>query len=160
MSLAACNKKRTAGILFSWILVAACMVLIFMLSHQVELESAALSRGFLKKLIELFNLNIPHNTLRKIAHTFEYFLLAVLIFNASRLSWHKSRPYFTFLLSVFYSVTDEIHQRFIPGRGCRFSDVCIDAAGAAAGIFLCLLAVTIFNRFKRREKRCGEKPAK
>lgn len=34
---------------------------------------------------------------------------------------------------VFYACTDEFHQHFVPGRSCRFFDVCVDSAGALAG---------------------------
>lgn len=145
------NKKNFIIILSAWLLVASCMAAIFHLSNQVAAESAELSKGFLDRILEFFNINIDQNGIRKFAHGFEYFGLAGLVFLAARLSWHKSRPYFTFLFSLVYSFSDEIHQYFVPGRACRFTDVLIDCSGAALAILLCLLAVYLLNRMKRRK---------
>ncbi len=155
-------RKRKIFILcfFTWLLVASWMVMIFILSNQPASESAKLSSAFLQKIIELLNIIISTHTIRKAAHAFEYFMLGIFVFIASRFTWNKPKPYFTFLFSVLYSATDEIHQHFIPGRACRFSDICIDSAGAAAGIILCLLTVYVFNVLKRRKKRCVEKLTK
>ena len=146
------NRKIFFICFFAWLLVAAWMVLIFLLSNQPSNESDALSLGLLGKIMALFNINLTDHIVRKTAHAFEYFMLASLIFNASRRTWHKSRPFLTFLIALLYSVSDEFHQRFIPGRAARFSDVCIDCAGVVAGILFCIAAVTIFNKLKQRKK--------
>lgn len=39
-------------------------------------------------------------------------------------------------LAVAYALTDEAHQAFTPGRHPALSDVAIDAAGAAAGVWV------------------------
>ena len=39
-------------------------------------------------------------------------------------------------LAVFYAVTDELHQSFVPGRHASAADVLIDAVGAALGLYL------------------------
>ena len=154
------NRNRRFISIFAWFLVAVCMVIIFLLSNQVADESAALSEGFLSKIMELFNTVIGLNTIRKTAHAFEYFGLAVLIFHAAYWTWHKSRPCFTFLIALLYSISDEIHQIFVPGRACRITDICIDSLGAIAGILLCLTAVYLFNKLKRRRRLCKEKSTK
>jgi VanZ family protein len=145
------DKKRLALCLSAWLLVALCMAEIFYLSGQVRADSAELSRGYLQIINDFFGTNISHNTVRKAAHTFEYFLLAAFVFNAVALTWQKARPYFAFIFSVLYSVTDEIHQIFVPGRGCRFTDVMIDAAGAALGILLCLAVPMTAKKLKRKK---------
>lgn len=156
MNLAVRNKKRLALCVIAWLLVLFCMVAIFALSAQVRSESAALSRGYLDIINEFLGTNISQNAVRKAAHTLEYLLLAVLVFNAAWLTWEKRRPYFVFIFTVLYAVTDEIHQHFVPGRGCRFSDMLIDAAGAAAGILLCLAAMSCVKKLKRRRSTCSE----
>jgi VanZ family protein len=154
------NKKRLVLSVTAWLLVLFFMGTIFALSAQVRSESAALSRGYLKIINEFFGTNISQNTVRKAAHVFEYFLLAALIFNAASITWQQSRPIFALIFTVLYSVTDEFHQHFVPGRGCRFTDVLVDAAGAAIGILLCLTIVYILSRLKRRKTRCKNTPIK
>lgn len=160
MSLDNRNRKIFLICFFAWLLVASWMVIIFLLSNQPSNESDALSMGLLKKIMDIFSINLTDHAIRKTAHTFEYFLLAALIFTASRWTWHRSRPFLTFFAALIYSAGDEFHQHFIPGRAPRFSDVCIDSAGAIAGILFCLAAVTIFNKLKRRREQCEEKPIK
>ena len=152
MNLALRDKKRFVLSTAAWLLVLFCMGAIFALSAQVRTESAALSRGYLDIINEFLGTNISQNAVRKAAHAFEYFVLAVLIFNAASITWQKTRPVFTFVVTVLYAVTDEIHQYFVPGRGCRVRDVMIDAAGAAAGILLCLAGSFVLGRLKRRKQ--------
>ena len=47
-------------------------------------------------------------------------------------------------LATLYAATDELHQMFVAERGPALLDVCIDSAGALAGVLLmtvCLLLV-------------------
>ena len=56
--------------------------------------------------------------------------------------------------TAVYAATDEIHQLFVAGRSGRFSDVCIDSAGALAGVLVFALLVRIVKRVRaRRLKR-------
>jgi VanZ family protein len=52
------------------------------------------------------------------------------------------------LLATFYGMTDEFHQRFVPGRTAALDDLAADALGAvtAAGL---LLAWAIIRRQRR-----------
>jgi VanZ family protein len=66
--------------------------------------------------------------LRKLAHTTEYAILAVLLARATgSYSW-------AFALTVAYAGTDEFHQTFVRGRHGSPVDVGIDAAGAFVGL--------------------------
>jgi VanZ family protein len=66
--------------------------------------------------------------LRKLAHTTEYAILAVLLARATgSYAW-------AFALTVAYAGTDEFHQTFVRGRHGSPIDVAIDAAGALAGL--------------------------
>jgi|GEM_PF-1109945 len=70
----------------------------------------------------------------KLVHLFEYSVLFVLIHRAvkrSLLRVHCSLfSVLSFLLTVGYAITDEIHQSFVPGRDARLTDVFIDASAA------------------------------
>ncbi len=71
--------------------------------------------------------------LRKLAHLTEYAVLAALLFRALRGSGTLSLARLLWLssfLAILYAVTDEFHQRFVPGRTGALTDVLIDASGA------------------------------
>jgi len=74
--------------------------------------------------------------IRKNAHAFEYFILAVLVANSLFLFGVKGRNalFIIMFICLFYAVTDEYHQLFIPGRGSAVRDVLIDFGGALLGI--------------------------
>ena len=61
----------------------------------------------------------------KTLHVLEYAILYVLYFRAAR-SYGIA-----FVLTVFYAITDEMHQTLVPTREGRVRDVIIDAVGAA-----------------------------
>jgi VanZ family protein len=79
--------------------------------------------------------------IKKTAHLTEYAILALFLFRGCRGSSPIRAIHWiaAFLLAVLYSVTDECHQTFVPGRSGNIADVFIDAAGAAAGLltFFC-----------------------
>ena len=135
------------------VLAVSLMVLIFMFSAADSDESSASSTrvGYLlghwfvsgfdqldeaEQLEYIESITYP---VRKAAHTTEYFFLGILC-TASLLVWVRKRSYVLFLtgwgIAVLYAVSDEIHQIFVPGRACMFTDVLIDSAGAAAGVLI------------------------
>ena len=68
--------------------------------------------------------------LRKLAHVGEYAVLGLLLVRALR------APVPAFAAGVLYAATDELHQRFVPGRLGSPLDVLVDAVGVALGIWL------------------------
>ena len=52
------------------------------------------------------------------------------------------------LFCFAYAVSDEIHQYFVPGRACMFTDMLIDTGGGIAGMGLSFAAMKIFRRWK------------
>jgi len=40
------------------------------------------------------------------------------------------------LIAIFYAITDEIHQYFVPGRFCTVYDVLIDSVGVMCAFFV------------------------
>ncbi|SDJ24525.1 VanZ family protein [Salimicrobium halophilum] len=113
-----------------WILAIGWMATIFYLSHQPGEES-----GELSSIVAAVFSVIPlpedqlHYLVRKGAHVFAYFLLAILFYSASR-KW-----YVALVISVIYAMSDEFHQKFIPGRSGQISDVGIDSLGVILGVF-------------------------
>lgn len=76
--------------------------------------------------------------LRKNAHAFEYLILAIVV-SALLFSFNmKGKPALIYIMFIclFYAVTDEFHQIFVPGRSSLVSDVLIDFLGSLIGIFI------------------------
>lgn len=95
-----------------------------------------------------------HTVIRKAAHFAAYVVLGVLTVQAvivssgeaavagaspTRAGWARSRPGpVAWLIATAYAATDELHQRFVPGRSGEFIDVLLDSLGALAGVSLYL----------------------
>lgn len=127
-----------------WMLLIAWMILIFLFSSQTGQQSSE-SSGLIEQLLTIFPF-IPNSifglelqfVIRKGAHFTEYMILYLLMFNVlrERLTLKKCLGYS--LVGVFlYACSDEIHQAFVPGRACLFTDVLIDTSGGLLG--LCLM---------------------
>ncbi|MBR3802188.1 MAG: VanZ family protein [Clostridia bacterium] len=153
------SKKQKAISAVSWILVAVCMSVIFALSHQPSTESAELSMavmGFVAKLFNEFVEFIGHDVFRSIAHGLEYCGLGLLLFNAIYQTTKQPKMLLPFIISVFYSLTDEIHQIFIEGRAFQFIDLAVDALGSAVGVaagYAIYKIICHFRGKKLEEKR-------
>lgn len=77
---------------------------------------------------------------RKNAHAFEYCVLAILVSLVLSLVNLKGRNAVIYIMFIclFYAVTDEFHQAFVPGRTSLVSDVLIDFSGSLIGMLLYL----------------------
>ncbi len=106
-----------------WILAALWMAVIFAFSAQPN--SGAVTEAYLQQG------NVP---VRKLAHMFEFAVLAVLFVKA----WPAAKGRFiaAFVAAVIYACTDEFHQSFVVGRSSSLFDVAVDATGAAIGLAL------------------------
>lgn len=138
------------------------MTAIFILSAQDANTSTNLSEGFLKTLIGNFlgrflpslSAEGVYHDIRKYAHIFEFFCLGVtcsLFFSELNIKLSRAAVN-SFVFSFVYACTDEFHQLFVPGRSGRFSDVCIDLAGAIPGIAAVILCLYFRCRKKHRKK--------
>lgn len=126
-------KLRTWGPVVTW------MALIFFLSAQAQLPTP--EQHWLDVVLE------------KSAHTLEYAVLAALLSRALAASDGERRRAFgvAVLLAWLYALTDEFHQRFVPGRSADWSDIVFDWLGAVAGAGLWLHA------WNARHKRAWSK---
>jgi len=83
---------------------------------------------------------------RKLAHATEFGILNLLLFRA--LWGYKMKTsqaiILSFILSVLYAFSDELHQYFVPNRECRLKDVGMDSLGAAA----MTAVIYLLNRLK------------
>ncbi|MFY9568073.1 MAG: VanZ family protein [Acetivibrionales bacterium] len=150
--------KRT----ISWALVLLWMALIFFLSSQPADQSNELSTGITEAIARTIEKIIPgteiiigelNHVVRKNAHFFAYMVLGILTMNALRSSGADRKKAFllAMVICVIYAASDEIHQLFVPGRGCQFTDVLIDSAGALVGSGIVCAAGAI-----RRKRQASE----
>ena len=138
-----------------------------MMSGQTADDSAELSTGFSFKL---FSIIIPHFkemspegkqqflddffiSIRKLAHFSLYFTMGIFSL-CSIITYKKigikTRVTASLIICILYSVSDEIHQYFIPGRSCELRDVLIDASGAILSVFI---AVVFLRKIKALTKK-------
>jgi VanZ family protein len=80
---------------------------------------------------------------RKCGHFTEYGIFAIFLYRAvsdrPRRAWQPRIALTCILLAGLYSLTDEFHQRFVPGRGPSIVDCGYDTLGAALGMLILYL---------------------
>jgi VanZ family protein len=83
---------------------------------------------------------ILHTLIRKLAHLTEYAIFGLLLYgclNRGRSSvWRVRTALWCIAIAAAYSLTDEFHQWFVPGRGPSLIDCGIDALGASLGMLV------------------------
>ncbi len=148
--------KRKLYIAVSWILVVICMGIIYYLSAQNGEESSELSSSFVTALLERLGLTINEAVLRNCAHCLEFMGLSVLMFNAVYTTFEtKLTPVIAFAGTVFYAITDEIHQIFVPDRAFQLTDILVDSTGAFIGALASLIILKIILTIKERRNKNG-----
>ena len=83
--------------------------------------------------------------IRKFAHGFEFFVLALLIFLTLKSFNIKSREViiYTLFIVLLYAVIDEYRQLYIPGRNSNVRDVVIDFTGGIGGVIISQFIISI-----------------
>lgn len=150
------------------VLAIVWMCVIFAFSAQPKEESGAVSASFTYHMVSstrtFFHLDLSdarvkeisdaiEGFIRKAAHMAEFGILSVLLYIWIG-QWEMSllrRGLTAACATSVYAATDEIHQLFVPGRSGRFSDVCIDSAGAFAGVIVFALFVKLVQYVYRRK---------
>ncbi len=151
-------------VITSWIAVILWMGLIFYLSAQVVDKSNNLSGSITKVIIKTvqnvtiisdksckFNLYKWNHYIRKFSHFFEYLVLGVLFANAVMQSFVKNslirNVAIVLVFCIVYSISDELHQLFVAGRGPAIRDVVLDSLGSCVGIFLYIGIYSLHKRY-------------
>jgi VanZ family protein len=79
-------------------------------------------------------------------HILAYFFLAFFLLISLVKGIHKKFMLLAILLALAYSVSDEIHQSFVPGRHSSFSDILLNSIGI---LFASVIySIRILNRKK------------
>jgi VanZ family protein len=119
-------SKWANGQIGKWGPVVAWMALIFYLSAQSQLPTP--EQRWLDFVLE------------KSAHTFEFAVLAALLSRAlaARPPVRGRSFMVVVLLAWLYALSDEFHQRYVPGRSADWIDVLFDWSGTVVGAWLWL----------------------
>jgi len=95
---------------------------------------------FLHISVSPVTFELVHHLMRKSAHMTEYAIFGMLLYGSSRhkrpFDWHPRRALICVAIAAAYSLTDEFHQRFVPGRGPSLWDCGIDTIGATLGVLV------------------------
>jgi VanZ family protein len=114
--------NRNQSLLSLWLPVIVYMAVIFYLSSLPEPV-------------------LPADVSDKSAHSFGYAGFAIFVTRAVAGGLPRrvtARTAITvMLMTMVYSLSDELHQTFVPGRVADIYDIQADAIGAAIGTFIC-----------------------
>ena len=68
---------------------------------------------------------------KKVAHLTEYAVLYALFLRATEKNWVLS-----FVMTMVYAASDEIHQSYVPGRTAAVYDLAFDFSGASISAYI------------------------
>lgn len=137
-----------------WVFTVIWCIFIFFMSGKPGYESSRDSNAVLMLLRYLAGLfvnqdliNIHPLFIRKMAHYVEYFILGFLLFMCFLDMKRLGRTFFmSAAAGAIYSITDELHQFFVPGRVMSFFDAIIDFMGVLSALSIMCIC------FKRKKK--------
>lgn len=139
------------------ILLLGTFYMIFGFSSQDGEESGNLSGKIAKFIVEKLpientqrSLKRTEGIIRKMAHFSIYTLVGFLLmsfFSTYPLKGNK-RIISSIFIGVLYATSDEIHQKFVPGRSCQVTDIMIDSMGVLLGILLLITIVRLHKKIK------------
>lgn len=148
------------------LLTISWMIVIFLFSSHTAEKSGELSNTIVTEFIVshypgLYNMSYERQQMfvetldiivRKGAHITEYFVLCLLnciwLFGYGIAEKFGRAKYLliSLFISVMYSISDEIHQRFVPGRSGNMFDVMIDSIGIVVAIIVVSIVLKICDK--------------
>lgn len=158
------NSERTRKILFWCALALSILWLLFIFSNSLDTgvvsdQKSSSVTQFINDVLHAigFKGDIPHATVRKLAHFGEFAILAIFVCTTLLLSPKKLSALrcalFCPAICLVCAYIDETIQIFSEGRGPQLSDVAIDTFGAICGtagiMFLYFIIIKISQRTKK-----------
>lgn len=144
------------------ILIVIWMIIVFNFSNQVGEESSGTSSKVTRVVVNIVTkdkeepnkqtIEKIEKVVRKGAHYTIYTVggFLVMSYTYSMEKTKKQKILYSLLFGIFYAVTDEIHQYFVPGRSARLFDVGIDTFGVLTGILMYLGVMTLIENLSRK----------
>ena len=122
-----------------WVTTIAWAVTIYQLSTGTF--GTSLTGWLLTESLRLLGITLSpptfdavHHFLRKLAHLSEYAIYALLLYGSfgggRDFAWRRRRAAWCAGIAAAYSLTDELHQWFVPGRSASLTDSVLDTTGA------------------------------
>ena len=124
--------------------------------------SVSITEKLVNKTQDIFNKNEGSNSyinssefirklnklIRKVAHGFEFLVLAILISFALESFNIKNREViiYTLFFVLLYAVIDEFRQIYIPGRNSNVKDIVIDFIGGIGGVVISQVVFIFKNK--------------
>ena len=162
-------QKNINRIVFGILIILNC-ALIFWFSNQIADNSSAQSSrivDFISNILPairdmgeqdktILKQEILTPIVRKMAHFSIYTMLGMFTMNYTN-TYRKDKLYpeaiKALIFCICYSISDEIHQMFIPGRSGEIRDVLIDTSGALLGITFTIVIVKIILKIKQKNRK-------
>lgn len=160
--------KLTRNTVIWGLLTLLCMIMIFCFSlDNAELsarKSGEVTESIVKVVVDDYKelpakkqmsiLDKAHHIVRKTAHFVIYTMLGVCAScTVGKRKLLSRGSLWTLVFCFLYACSDEIHQNFVPGRACMFTDVLIDTSGALLGIIVSIVCMFIVGRIRQRKNR-------
>ena len=162
------NKKTFVLRAISLLFVLLWMGVIFLMSAESGAESTDTSDGVVYYIAKVIVSGFDEMTIleqqlimdkmsgavRTAGHFCEFAGLGFLSLNAlltyKLKIWQK--VVFSFVFSVIYAISDEIHQIFVPDRAFQISDIAVDSLGVLTGIAMLCLVLCIVKKCRKEKK--------
>lgn len=147
-----------------WILTFLLMTVIFIFSSRPGDLSIQDSAWFLDKAkimdeeeaLDTSNMQamVVQRKIRKAAHIILFASLAMLIYASIYGYAGKALEsgVISWLLTILFAISDEIHQYFVPGRSAQLQDVIRDGKGALIGCLLMMILFLIIERLPQLQR--------
>ncbi len=151
-----------------WATTLAWAALLFDLSTATY--GGAFSAWLLREILASLHIALAPGTflvlhffLRKLAHLSEYAILSSLLYASLQkggpLAWRARTALGCVLIAGVYSLTDEFHQLFVPGRTGSLIDSGIDTTGASLGMLLVYANDRLFHARSNKPVAANESTA-
>lgn len=161
--------KENAYTIMAFIVMIGWMGLIFYFSSRTGSVSSAQSSQMQEMIFNVVpnikdaylkiagsGIGIFH--IRKLAHMFLYFMLAVFVYV---FMYMKTKNFvigikISMLISVVYAALDEIHQLYVVGRSGQLTDVWVDSIGVFIAIVIISIVEIVRSKKQIKESKVGK----